>query len=76
MRDKIEFDANSDAEGRIHVPPAYIERLRSKADLHVTVEDASSKASLNPAPFLKRVRENPFLIPNFRPLTRDELYDR
>jgi bifunctional DNA-binding transcriptional regulator/antitoxin component of YhaV-PrlF toxin-antitoxin module len=75
MRERIEFDTSADSEGRIDVPAEYRKELRSRPNLHVTIEERTRRDKRDPAAFVRRAQEHPIAIPGFKPLTRDELYD-
>lgn len=69
--DRIEFDASVDEEGVIHIPAEYTRDLARARKVHVEVTPEDEEPLT-----VKRMREHPLHAPNFKPLSRDEIYDR
>jgi hypothetical protein len=69
--DRIEFDASVDEGGVIRIPPEYGRTLTKGEKVHVSLSPKGSEKQT-----VKRMQENPLHAPGFKPLQRDELYDR
>ena len=69
--DRIDFDTKADENGLIRIPDEYVKGLAKKETIHVTITTSRPERKT-----VKRMRENPFHVPDFKPLTRDEIYDR
>lgn len=67
---KIEFDAKVE-NGKIEVPDELQDRVQGTVHVTVTVKKKREGKS-----YLRELIENPIDVPNFKPLTRDEIYDR
>jgi len=74
--DRFEFDAKVEEGGHfIRVPDEYVQGLAKEGKIHVTVStEADGKRPERET--VKRMRENPIHAPGFKPLTREEIYDR
>jgi hypothetical protein len=66
----IEFQAKIDS-GSIEVPEEYRDRLKGSVRVILVGESRSSSSSL-----IDELLAHPLQIPDFRPLTRDEIYAR
>ena len=69
--DRIEFDTTVEGEGVIRIPANLTNGLHKGEAVHVTVAPEPRERWT-----VKQMRENPIHAPGFKPLTRDELYDR
>ena len=69
--DRIEFDTTIEREGVIRIPANLTNGLRNGEAVHVTVAPEPEERQT-----VKRMREHPIHAPGFKPLTREEIYDR
>lgn len=67
---RVEFDAKVE-NGIIEIPDEFQKELNG--DVHVVVSVRKERQGKS---YLREIIENPIDIPGFRPLTRDEIYDR
>lgn len=68
----IEFQTRID-NGSILIPEQFRERIKGIARITVEIEeDAPGKEE----DFIQYLMRNPLEIPDFKPMTRDEIYDR
>ena len=70
----IEFQATV-KNGVIEIPDQYQQEFEAMEVVEVFVKKAE-KQKKKISGFLKELIENPIEIKNFKPLTRDEIYDR
>lgn len=69
--DRIEFDTMVEVGGIIRIPDEYSRKLTRAEKVHVAVTPDEDEPLT-----VKRMRDHPFHAPGFKPLTRDEIYDR
>ncbi len=69
--DRIDFDTTLDSEELIRIPANLKKHLVKGESVHVTVSPEPPERRT-----VKRMREHPIPAPGFKPLTREELYDR
>lgn len=68
----IEFQTRID-NGSIVIPERFRERIRGTVHVKVEVEEVEASEEDD---FITYLMHNPLHIPDFKPLTRDEIYDR
>lgn len=68
----IEFHTQIDND-TIVIPEEFREQMKGTARVTVVLEDEEKKPSED---FIQFLMLNPLSIPDFKPLTRDEIYDR
>jgi hypothetical protein len=71
----IDFDAQIEDGGIIRIPEAMKQSVTNGNHVHVTIETEPFHAKQEKRT-AKRMRENPILPPDFKPLAREEIYDR
>ncbi len=69
--DHIEFDTTVEGEGVIRIPDDLKRGIARGEHVHVTLSP-EPKERLT----VKRMRENPIPAPGFKPLSREEIYNR
>jgi hypothetical protein len=71
----VDFDARVE-DGTIHIPREMQATVKDGNQVHVTITVEPTRA-VSEKRTVKRMREHPFEAPpDFKPLTRDEIYDR
>ncbi|MBE9030971.1 hypothetical protein IQ266_14645 [filamentous cyanobacterium LEGE 11480] len=70
----VEFQAQV-KDGVIVIPEQYKSSLNQAQDVRVILVQQNSKPT-NDADFLTELLENPVVMADFVPLTRDEMYER
>jgi hypothetical protein len=71
IMNRIEFDTMVEGEGVIRIPASLANGLHKGETVHVTVAPEPNKRWT-----VEQMQKNPIHAPGFKPLTRDELYDR
>jgi len=66
----IEFQTRVE-NGAIRIPEEYKTQLTGKVRVVVMIEDRPMENSI-----IKELLANPLKVPDFKPLTRDEIYER
>ncbi|HXG83881.1 MAG TPA: hypothetical protein VNI84_07630 [Pyrinomonadaceae bacterium] len=70
----VEFETES-KNGSIEIPEKYRGQLKGKLQVVISVKEAE-KVEEEPYDILTELVENPLKSEGFKPLTRDEIYDR
>lgn len=74
--DYIEFDAHMSNDGTIPVPDKYRKNLAQKQLLHVKVMPQQLRRPRREGEdAIQYYLDNPIIIPNFKPPTREENYE-
>ena len=66
----IEFQTRVE-NGAIRIPEKYKGQLTGNVRVVIMIEDRPAESSI-----IKELLANPLKIPDFKPLTRDEIYER
>ncbi|MEP7039592.1 MAG: hypothetical protein ABI891_14760 [Acidobacteriota bacterium] len=70
----IEFETEAE-NGNIEIPEKYRPQLKGKLQVVVSVKKAE-KSEQEPDDIITELINNPLKVTDFKPLTRDEIYDR
>jgi hypothetical protein len=71
----IEFNAKV-KNGEIAIPKEFIKRLGRCKRVHVVIDRDKSRRKKGKVDILERLMAHPVLIEGFRPLKREDIYDR
>jgi hypothetical protein len=71
----IEFQAKI-KNGVIEIPGEYSQELNDSEMVEVTIKRIVKKKRIAKTGIIARLIENPILVENFKPLTREEAHDR
>jgi len=66
----VEFQAQI-KNGTIEIPEAYRSRFKERVRVILLAEEESTRASL-----IDQLLQHPIKVPGFKPLTREDLYER
>lgn len=66
----IEFQTRVE-NGAIRIPEKYQGQVNGEVRVVIMIEDRPAESSI-----IKELLANPLKIPDFKPLTRDEIYER
>ncbi len=75
MMDYIEFDARPVSGGLIPIPEKYRKEIEESEIVHVRLAPVHRTKRLKDDA-IQRLLDNPIYIPDFRPPSRDENYER
>ena len=59
------------AQGTIEVPPQYLDQVKGRARVIILTEDADDDGDM-----VEYLLDHPYQVKDFKPLTRDEIYER
>lgn len=66
----IEFQAYID-QGTIEVPTQYLDQVKGRARIVILTDDADDEDDM-----IEYLLEHPYQVKDFKPLTREEVYER
>lgn len=69
--ERIQFDTTVEEPGILRIPSEYARKLAKGEDVHVTITDKPQEKAT-----VKLMTENALHAPGFKPMKRDDLYDR
>ncbi len=69
--DRIDFNTAVEEGGVIRIPAEYEREIAKGKEVHVTLSLEMRRTRL-----VERMINNPFYDPDFKPMTREEIYDR
>lgn len=67
----IEFETTVTEDGRIAIPSAYRRQVKGTVRVIILTEMPTTESSI-----IEELLQNPRKVASFKPLTRDEIYDR
>ena len=70
--ERIQFDTEVEKPGILRIPEKYARTLKEGERVRVTV----SEEEIRETDTVKFLRENPLHAPGFKPMKREDLYDR
>ena len=70
----IEFETEAE-NGNIEIPEKYRHQLKGKLQVVVSIKE-TKKDKEEPYDMITELMNNPLKVDDFKPLTRDEIYDR
>jgi hypothetical protein len=69
--DRIDFRTSVEEGGVIHIPAEFERKIAKGEVVHVTLSAEMRRTRL-----VERMINHPFYDPDFKPMTREEIYDR